>query len=50
MTTIRKVFALTITLFFLSGCGEEAIQEVSQSDEQFRKGNYSAPPIENRLC
>lgn len=35
--TIRQIFTMGLTLLFLAGCGEDAVQEVSQSDEQFRK-------------
>lgn len=34
---VRHIFTVGITLLFLAGCGEEAVQDVSQSDEQFRK-------------
>ena len=34
---VRHIFTVVITLLFLAGCGEEAVQDVSQSDEQFRK-------------
>ncbi|MET4692238.1 parallel beta-helix domain-containing protein [Endozoicomonas lisbonensis] len=35
--TVRHIFTVGIALLFLAGCGEEAVQDVSQSDEQFRK-------------
>ena len=35
--TIRQILTVGLTLLFLAGCGEGVVQEVSQSDEQFRK-------------
>ena len=35
--SIRQIFTVGLTLLFLTGCSEDVVQEVSQSDEQFRK-------------
>lgn len=35
--TIKQWIITVAALFFIAGCGEDAIQEVTQSDEQFRK-------------